>query len=134
MPASAAYDMTKWSLEALSDALRMEVRRFGVRVSLLEPGGVVSVFAAPQAASWPETVGPYGKFRANHHERMRRYTRPGAPGMTTPEQVAGVILRAVTAKNPKARYKIGPAARVMPLLYRTLPTPLWDALMTWLFP
>jgi short-subunit dehydrogenase len=134
VPASAAYDMTKWSLEAMSDALRMEVRRFGVRVSLLEPGGVVSAFAATQAATWPETVGPYEKFRANHHERMRRYTRPGAPGMTTPERVAKVVLRAVTARNPKARYKIGPAARVMPLLYRTLPTPLWDAFMTRLFP
>ncbi|HEY2696368.1 MAG TPA: SDR family NAD(P)-dependent oxidoreductase [Pseudonocardiaceae bacterium] len=38
-PGSSAYDMIKWSLEALSDALRAEVRRFGVRVVLLEPGG-----------------------------------------------------------------------------------------------
>lgn len=41
-PGSAAYSMTKWSVEALSDALRFETRGFGVRVVLLEPGGVTS--------------------------------------------------------------------------------------------
>lgn len=91
LPGSSAYDMTTWSLEALSDALRVEVCRFGVRVVLLEPGGVPTNFAA-------------------------------------------VVLKAVRARNPRARSKIGMPPRIMPLLYRALPNRAWDALVSRLFP
>lgn len=134
-PGSSAYDMTKWSLEALSDALRAEVRGFGVRVVLLEPGGVPTNFATTQAATWPDSsTGPYATFARNHHARMSRYAAEGAPGMSTPDKVASVALKAVQAKNPRARYKIGMPPRLMPLLYRTLPNRTWDALVTRLFP
>ncbi|HEY4456607.1 MAG TPA: SDR family NAD(P)-dependent oxidoreductase [Pseudonocardiaceae bacterium] len=134
-PGSSAYDMTKWSLEALSDALRAEVRRFGVRVVLLEPGGVPTNFATVQANTWPDSSnGPYAAFARNHHERMARYANEGAPGMSTPDKVAAITLKAVQAKNPRARYKIGMPPRVMPLLYRTLPNRTWDALVARLFP
>ena len=134
-PGSSAYDMTKWSLEALSDALRAEVRRFGVRVVLLEPGGVPTNFATVQADTWPDSsTGPYAAFARNHHERMARYANEGAPGMSTPDKVAAVALKAVLAKNPRARYKIGLPPRIMPLLYRALPNRIWDALVNRLFP
>jgi NADP-dependent 3-hydroxy acid dehydrogenase YdfG len=134
-PGSSAYDMTKWSLEALSDALRAEVRRFGVRVVLLEPGGVPTNFATVQANTWPNSSnGPYAAFARNHHERMARYATEGAAGMSTPDKVASVALKAVQAKNPRARYKIGMPPRIMPLLYRALPNRTWDALVSRLFP
>lgn len=134
-PGSSAYDMTKWSLEALSDALRVEVRRFGIRVVLLEPGGVTTNFAAVQAGTWPDSSnGPYAVFARNHHARMARYARQGAPGMSTPDKVAAVALRAIRARNPRARYKIGMPPRIMPLLYRALPNRAWDALVNRLFP
>lgn len=134
-PGSAAYAMTKWSLEALSDALRYETRAFGVRVALLEPGGVRSTsFAATETATWPATHGPYDKFRDNHHQRMAQWTREGAPGMSSPENVASVVVRAITARTPRARYKIGIAPRLLPMLYRALPAQFWDAFWARQFP
>jgi len=120
--------MTKWALEAMSDALRMETREFGVRVVLLEPGGVLSTnFAAAEAESWPDTTGPYDAFRAGHHRRMAKWNREGASGMSTPDDVARVVAMAVATRRPKARYKVGVAPRLMPRMYRLLPERVWDA-------
>jgi NAD(P)-dependent dehydrogenase (short-subunit alcohol dehydrogenase family) len=134
-PAVSAYAMTKWSLEALSDALRYEVRQFGVQVVLLEPGGVDTSFGATELATWPTIPGsPYAKFQRNHHDRMGRFNRPGAPGLSKPEQVARVVVRAVDARRPRARYKVGVAPRLLPLLYRGLPARGWDGFVAQLFP
>jgi NAD(P)-dependent dehydrogenase (short-subunit alcohol dehydrogenase family) len=129
IPGSSAYGMTKWALEALSDALRCEVRGFGVRVVLLEPGGVVGTgFGATEAATWPAGDGPYDAFKNNVHEYLARWNRQGAPGMSRPEDVARVVIRAITARRPRPRYKIGLAPRLMPLMYRAMPNHQWDAL------
>jgi NADP-dependent 3-hydroxy acid dehydrogenase YdfG len=134
-PGSAAYAMTKWSVEALSDALRYETRGFGVRVVLLEPGGVLSTnFAATETSSWPATRGPYDAFRDNHHRRMTQWTREGARGLSAPDDVAKIVVKAITARTPRARYKIGIAPRLMPALYRALPARLWDAFWARQFP
>ncbi|MGW6277889.1 SDR family oxidoreductase [Kribbella sp. NPDC055071] len=134
-PGVSAYAMTKWSLEALSDALRYETRSFGVRVVLLEPGGVATNFADTEEATWPQHPNsPYAAFRHNHRIRMATFNRPGAPGISTPEAVARVIIRAATAKRPRTRYKVGVAPRVLPVLYRVLPNRAWDAFVSRLFP
>lgn len=135
VPGSGAYAMTKWAVEALSDALRYETRSFGVRVSVLEPGGVAATnFAETEAATWPPGQGPYDTFRRNHHDRMAHFNRPGTPGLSTPEDVARAVVKAVTAGRPKARYKIGIAPRLMPLMYRALPERLWDEIWARQFP
>jgi NAD(P)-dependent dehydrogenase (short-subunit alcohol dehydrogenase family) len=135
MPASSAYDMTKWSLEALSDALRCEVRRFGVRVVLLEPGGVSTGFAHTQAASWPDTVSePYRELKRNHQERVVSFTQPGARGISSADDVAAIVVKAVTRRRPRARYRVGVAPRILPRLYRLLPSWAWDGLTARMFP
>jgi NAD(P)-dependent dehydrogenase (short-subunit alcohol dehydrogenase family) len=134
-PGVSAYAMTKWSLEALSDALRYETRAFGVRVVLIEPGGVATNFAGTEEATWPNHPNsPYAAFRANHRNRMAAFNRPGAPGIATPEAVANTICRAATTKHPRTRYKVGVAPRLLPVLYRALPNRAWDALVAQLFP
>ena len=126
MPASSAYDMTKWSLETLSDALRWEVHGFGIRVSLLEPGGVATSFTGVQTGGWPATGGPYDRLRESHRELVSRFSREGAPGILTPHQVARVVAKAVTARRPRTRYRIGMTSRILPRLYRLLPDRAWD--------
>jgi NAD(P)-dependent dehydrogenase (short-subunit alcohol dehydrogenase family) len=130
MPGSGAYSMTKWALEVCSDALRNEVAGFGVRVVLLEPGGVRTSFTDTESAIWPTEPGPYDAFKAAYRQRMHS----GARGMSTVEDVAGVVVRAITARRPKARYKIGVTPRVMPILYRALPNRAWDALVRRMLP
>lgn len=135
VPATGTYAMSKWSVEALSDALRYEVRDFGVRVALLEPGGVITTgFAATEHDTWPLAAGPYETFQRNHRIRMSGWTNDDARGMSTPEDVARVVLRAVHAARPKARYKVGVAPRVMPWMYRVLPSRMWDGFWARQFP
>lgn len=135
LPGTGAYTMSKWALEALSDALRFETRAFGVRVVLLEPGGVVTTgFAATERASWPDGHGPYDTFRDNHHRRMADWNDGKTAGLSTPDHVADAVVRAIVARRPRARYKIGLAPRVMPLAYRILPERAWDALWARQFP
>ncbi|GAA1696744.1 SDR family NAD(P)-dependent oxidoreductase [Fodinicola feengrottensis] len=135
VPATGTYAMSKWSVEALSDALRYEVRDFGVRVVVLEPGGVITTgFAATEHETWPAGSGPYEKFRQNHRARMAGWTNDNARGMSTPDQVARVVVRAATATRPRARYKVGVAPRLMPVMYRLLPTSMWDGFWARQFP
>jgi NADP-dependent 3-hydroxy acid dehydrogenase YdfG len=135
LPGTGVYAMSKWAVEALSDALRQETRSFGVRVVLLEPGGVTATnFAGTEHDSWPATQGAYETFRANHHKRMAEWNREGASGLSEPADVAAAVVRAVTASRPRARHKIGMAPRIMPLIYRTLPNRVWDGIWARQFP
>ena len=128
-PASGAYSMTKYALEALSDALRLEVRRFGVRVVLVEPGAVRTKFMETGWATLPSGAGPYATFTRNVEAMAQRAHRPGARGVLTADAVAKVVVRAVTAGRPKARYPIGSQARIAPLVRRALPDRMWDSMM-----
>src|SRR3954462_577540 len=63
-PGGGVYHATKYSVEALSDALRFEVHGFGVKGILIEPGLIVTSFADAAKASMPDDTGPYARF--NH--------------------------------------------------------------------
>ena len=130
-PASGAYSMTKYALEALCDAMRLELRGFGVRVVLVEPGAVRTQFMTTSWSTLPHTdpPGPYDAFTRNVDAMAQRAHRPGARGVLAAEDVARVVVKAVTARRPRARYKIGSQARVAPLVRRAVPDRLWDAMM-----
>jgi NAD(P)-dependent dehydrogenase (short-subunit alcohol dehydrogenase family) len=128
-PASGAYSMTKYALEALSDALRLEVRGFGIRVVLIEPGAVRTKFMATSWATLPSEEGPYAAFTRNVDAMARRAHRPGVRGVLAAEDVAKVVVKAATAAKPRTRYRIGSQARVAPLVRRAVPDRLWDSMM-----
>jgi short-subunit dehydrogenase len=126
-PCTGAYAASKFALEALSDAARVEYAGTGVRVILVEPGSIVTEIwdRARQAAE--ESLPPWDSspFRAlyeaqyRHTEQMVRGEGPG-PGI-----VVKAVCKAATAKRPRTRYCIPWSARVGALLAR-LPTPLRD--------
>jgi NAD(P)-dependent dehydrogenase (short-subunit alcohol dehydrogenase family) len=129
-PTSSAYSMTKYSLEALVDAMRIEVGVFGVRVVLLEPGAVRSRFMETGNATTPRSVpGPYDAFKDNVEKMAERAHRPGVRAVKDSDDVAKVALKAITARRPKARYKIGSQARVAPLVRRLVGDRTWDRMM-----
>ena len=130
-PASGAYAMTKYALEALSDALRYELAPFGVRVVLLEPGAVRTGFTATLTAAAPDsgadTPGPYRTLTGN---ALALAEREGtADRGLDPEQVARIVVRAITARRPKPRYRIGAQAHTAPTLRRLLGDRAWDAML-----
>lgn len=135
-PTGCPYAMTKYALESLCDALRLEVTPFGIRVALIEPGAVRTQFMASSQLYNPAGVsdGPYEVFKTNVDKMAAHAHREGARSVLAPDDVAKVILKAVTARRPKARYKVGSQARLAPVARRILGDRGWDAFMRRIVP
>ncbi|MEB3306878.1 MAG: SDR family NAD(P)-dependent oxidoreductase [Cyanobacteriota bacterium] len=122
-PGSGWYGASKHALEAISDALRLELHSFGLQVVLIEPGLIATEFAAvadpsiQQAQSCPIYGPMMRKVRAGWSSVYR--------GASSPLVVAGAIETALTAPRPRARYLVGHQS-VSVIASRLLPTRLWD--------
>jgi NAD(P)-dependent dehydrogenase (short-subunit alcohol dehydrogenase family) len=133
-PGGGAYHATKYSVEALSDALRFEVRGFGVDVILVEPGLIVTSFGETASAT-VEGGGPYERF--NRHVAKATedaYRGPLVKLGGGPETVADTIAKALTASRPKPRYPVTPSAHLMINQRRLVPDRVWDLMMRSQFP
>jgi short-subunit dehydrogenase len=136
-PGGGIYHATKYAIEAISDALRFEVRGFGVDVVLVEPGLITTEFARTAAASVGQTreSGPYAKF----NRRVANLTESAYRGPLKflgggPESVADTIAGALKASRPKARYPVTPSAHLMISQRRFTPDQLWDLIMRTQYP
>lgn len=129
-PGFGYYHATKFAVEAISDALRFEVQRFGIRVIVIEPGLIKTGFsdAAAATADVDTQDGTYGAFhRALVQSTRDSYTKgPLALLAGTPEDVADTIAKAVTARRPRTRYTVSPSARLFLAQRRLMSDRLWD--------
>jgi len=113
IPFAGPYSASKHALEAMSDALRVEVAPWGIRVVLVEPGPIATRFGDRTREATARILavpGPYSAFYGGAERASNRQFQIGKRG---PEAVARVILDAIEAKRPKARYRITPLARVL---------------------
>ena len=135
-PTGCPYAMSKYALESLADTLRMEVGPFGVRSVLIEPGAVRTEFMANRARyeSGQADGNPYGVYLDNIEKMAERAHREGSRAVATADDVATAILRAITSRRPKTRYKVGSQARMAPLARRWLGARGWDAVMRRMVP
>ncbi len=124
-PGGGAYHASKYALEAVSDALRLEVRPFGVQVVVVQPGPVATAFGDNAADLTVYDRGPYGGLARALDKAIREQTPRG----TRPEAVARVIVRAATARRPSTRYRVGALSRGLVLGRRVMTDRTWDALM-----
>jgi NAD(P)-dependent dehydrogenase (short-subunit alcohol dehydrogenase family) len=132
MPGGGFYHASKHAVEAISDALRFEVRGFGIAVVVVEPGTVRTpwIDTAVDTAPVPDADDPYGSFTALLARRIRRgYEGPIAQLASSPERVAAVIERALRARRPRPRYVVGPVGRTLITTRALLPDRGWDAAM-----
>ncbi len=132
IPFTGLYNASKFALEAMSDALRMETRPFGVRVILIEPGGVRTNFNDTATANAQRIVAntnsPYYRFL----KPLLRFIAQAEAMSSPPETVAKVILHALTTPRPRARYIATPDARIMLAILPWLPDRKRDELFGWL--
>src|SRR4051794_11499956 len=100
-PGGGAYHGTKFAVEAISDALRFEVRGFGVHVSIIEPGLIRTSFGDTAHGSGPQQDdGPYAKFNAAVAKTTADvYNGPLAKLGAGPEAVAKVVEKAIPARR-----------------------------------
>lgn len=131
LPGGGAYHASKYAVEAISDALRVEVGQFGIDVVLIRPTGVSTPFMAKMEQSVPAAAatGPYAPFMAGYERIVGGLTREGNPGLLTAEEVARVIVRAATAADPAPRYTVGWSARLAVASRRLLPDRAWDGVL-----
>jgi short-subunit dehydrogenase len=130
-PLGGYYHATKYAVEALSDALRMEVKAFGIDVALVEPGVTRSEFVEKSTDSEgmsgrPDS--PYAAMRAsvsasNNGAYANRMMSASA------QSVAEVVASAVAADRPRTRYLLTPAAKVMAATHTVAGDRVWDRLM-----
>jgi NADP-dependent 3-hydroxy acid dehydrogenase YdfG len=137
-PGGGIYHATKYAVEAISDALRFEVRGFGVDVVLIEPGLIVTNFGEVAAGSVDSTAqsdDPYADF--NRHVAQTTadvYKGPMAKLGGPPAAVADTIAKALKAKRPKPRYAVTPSAHLLIGQRRFTPDRVWDLMMRAQFP
>jgi len=126
-------------VEAISDALRFEVKGFGIEVVIVQPGIIRTGFADAATGAMDASIppaGPYAEFNARVAGATQGvYERgPLARLGGGPETVARTIERAIAARSPKIRYRVTPSARLL-IGQRALMTDgLWDRFLSTQFP
>jgi NAD(P)-dependent dehydrogenase (short-subunit alcohol dehydrogenase family) len=137
-PGGGFYHATKYAVEAISDALRFEVKGFGIDVVIIQPGLIRTGFADAATAAIGETTGDgaYASFNAAVAGSTRSvYERgPAARLGGGPETVAKAIERAITVDSPRIRYRVTPSARVLIAQHALLGSRLWDRFLATQFP
>jgi NAD(P)-dependent dehydrogenase (short-subunit alcohol dehydrogenase family) len=136
-PGGGIYHATKYAVDAISDALRFEVKGFGVDVAIVQPGLIRTEFARTAAAESPGPAGdPYASFNASVAQSTRDVYEKGALARLGggPEAVASAIERAVTSPSPKIRYRVTPSAHVLIRQRQLMTAGLWDRLLARRFP
>lgn len=118
-PFTGWYQASKHALEAASDALRVEVARDGIKVVLIEPGGVKTHIWDEMEEELADRA---GSTYETGYRRTRTLLRPVMPFMVGPEAVAKVIGEALTSGSPRARYLVGMDARGVAAAQSLVPT------------
>jgi NAD(P)-dependent dehydrogenase (short-subunit alcohol dehydrogenase family) len=126
LPGGGAYHATKYAVEALSDALRMEVARFGIDVICVEPGLIRTEFGAT-AADGVDASGPYAAFNASVAKSTRDvYEGPLSRLGGDADDVARAIEKALGKPRAPSRVPVTASARLFMGLRRVLPDRAWD--------
>ncbi len=130
-PGTGYYCATKHALEAISDALRHEVRPFGIDVVLIEPGFVKTPLGESAAHRRTEDDGgPYASYNSAVAEVATTYTT-GMLGMLacSAEAVAKTVEKALSGGKPRARYRVAASAGLFMTTRKLLPDAGFDALL-----
>jgi len=129
-PFTGAYHAAKFGVEAVGDSFRQELRRWGISVSIVEPGSIdTPIWGRGTAAA--DEIGEraggsqealYGKAIERYRKLMEKTGERGIP----PEKVAAAVEHALSARRPRARYLVGFDAKIQARVKIVIPTPVWD--------
>lgn len=136
MPVMGPYSASKFALEALTDALRLEVQQWGIHVSIIEPGAIATPIWTKSGTKAEElettTSDELKTLYAGVIAGVRARVAEAAARAISPDAVARAVEHALTASCPKTRYLVGSDAKFRALLIKFLPDRWSDRLMTWI--
>ena len=134
MPLMGPYSASKFALEAITDALRLEVQQWGIHVSIIEPGAIATPIwnkSAIEAAERETAIET--ELRALYKPvvaAVRKVVGEASKRAISPDAVAKVVEAALTSTNPKTRYLVGNDAKLRALMAKLLPDRISDKLLT----
>ena len=102
-PMGSAYVSSKFALEGLSESMSYELKQFGIKIILIEPGVINTNFAFVTPKKVLDTNSSYSQLMNKLEENLFSTIANG----TSPKEVANVILRAITEASPEHRYLVG---------------------------
>jgi NAD(P)-dependent dehydrogenase (short-subunit alcohol dehydrogenase family) len=130
-PLGSWYHATKFALEGLSDSLRLEVARFGIRVVVIEPGAIATEWSAIAAENLLKSSGDTAYAELARDSAAVLNMTDGNPRLASPPSVvANAIVKAVSARRPRPRYAVGGGAKPVLLLRAALPDRAFDAVIS----
>ncbi|MFD8306779.1 oxidoreductase [Streptomyces sp. NPDC059690] len=129
-PLGGWYHGTKFALEALSDCLRLEAKRFGIDVVVIEPGGIATEWGAIAADQLEKSsaAGAYARQADAVAASLR--SEANVKRNSPPQVIADAIGKAVTARRPKTRYATGFGARPLIALRRIVSDRAFDTVIS----
>jgi NAD(P)-dependent dehydrogenase (short-subunit alcohol dehydrogenase family) len=138
-PGGGFYHATKYAVEAISDALRFEVKGFGVDVVIVQPGIIKTGFADAATDAIEHGTpdhGPYERFNHTIAATTQSAYERGPLAMLGggPETVARTIERAIASRTPKIRYRVTPSARLLVGQRALMTDGMWDRFLATQFP
>jgi len=127
LPLTGAYHAAKFGVEAVGDVFRQELRPWGIRVAIVEPGSIDTPIwergeSTADELATPEREALYGEAIESYRKVIRDTAERGIPA----EKVAEAIEHALTARRPRARYLVGLEAKMGARARMLLPTPVFD--------
>ena len=122
------YHVSKYSVEALSDALRMELKPFGIDVVIIEPGGIKTDWGHIAADHLAESSKGTPYEAEGLREAQTMHKAYSMRLLSKPSVVTRAISKAVNSRRPRARYRVGFGAGILVFLHTILPARWWDAL------
>lgn len=131
-PLGGWYHASKYAVEALSDAMRMELAPHGVQVSIIEPGAIRTEFGDIAADSMSEYSGS-GPYAAQAWRMARAHERMFGADAADVSVVVDAIVHAATAGHPRTRYQVPMSAKAMVAATKVVPARAMDAAMGRMF-
>ena len=135
IPLLGPYSASKYALEALTDALRMELRPWGIQVSIIEPGAIATPIWDKstkeaenlEASASEEAKALYGEAVIRIREAIAQAAQRAIP----PDAVVQAVHHALTAARPRTRYLVGTDAKLRAWMVKWLPDRVQDRLLGW---
>jgi NAD(P)-dependent dehydrogenase (short-subunit alcohol dehydrogenase family) len=134
IPFMSPYHVSKWGLEAIGDALRLELKPWGMHVVIVEPGAIATPFWQKGQDTANEVEGQMDPevrdLYAEQIEAVRGAARKSETEGIPPERVAEVVAEALTSARPKTRYLVGRDAKLNARIRKIVPDRVFDRLIS----
>jgi len=136
IPLMGPYSASKHALEALTDALRLELQQWGIQVSVIEPGAIATpIWEKSVKAAKDLEVAADSSAAIGYTElimRIKETVGKAAERAIPPDAVVRAVVHALTAACPRTRYLVGTDAKIRAWMVKWLPDRLNDRLLTWM--